>query len=90
MVCPWAEPDLAMALWILLAVVRLFEGALKFVAARSIVAAAFEPCWALFGQEWLLCQACVLTGLAEALARGLLPESASLALLAEPYQSYWP
>ncbi len=90
MVCLWAERDLAMALWTPLAVVRLFEGAPTFVAVRSIVAAAFEPCWALFGQEWLLCQACVLTGLAEALGPGLLPVPAFVALLLEACQRFGP
>lgn len=90
MVCLWAELDLAMALWTLLAIVRLFEGALKFVAARSIVAAAFEPGSTLFGQGWLLVQACVLAGLAEALGPGLLPVPAFLALLLEACQRFGP
>jgi len=67
----------------------LFEGALKF-AARSILVGALEPGSVLFGREWLLVQFCVLAGLAEALAPGLLPESASLALLLEACQRFGP
>ncbi len=79
-----------MALWTPLAVVRLFEGALKFVAARSIVAADFERGSALFGREWLLVQVCVLAGLAEALGPGLLSVPAFVALLLEACQRFGP
>ncbi len=79
-----------MALWTPLAVVRLFEGALKFVAARLIFAAALEPGSALFGREWLLVQVCLLAGLAEALGPGLLPVPAFVALLLEACQRFGP
>ncbi len=78
-----------MALWTPLAVVRLFEGALKF-AARSILVGALEPGSVLFGREWLLVQVCVLAGLAEALGSGLLPVPAFLALLLEADQRFGP
>ena len=79
-----------MALWTPLAIVRLFEGAVKFVAARSIVAADFERGSALFGREWLLVQFCVLAGLAKALRPGLQPVPVFLALLLEACQRFGP